>query len=72
MKDQAASSYLKDPRAFLSMDQVSAYEMKRNKLRPLKDEDYGIRWDTLSDVSSDIQQKYFEIHEKEETIHEEG
>ncbi len=34
-------------------------------------EDYGICWDTLSDVSSDIQQKYFEIYEKEEKIREE-
>ncbi|MDM8548517.1 ATP-binding protein [Desulfobacterales bacterium HSG2] len=71
LREQAASSYLKDPRAFLSMDQVSAYEMKNDKLHSLKDEDYGIRWDTLSDVSSDIQQKYFEIHEKKE-IGEEG
>jgi len=66
LRDQAASLHLKDPRAFLSMDQVSAYEMKNDKLHSLKDEDYGIRWDTLSDVSSDIQQKYFEIHEKKE------
>jgi len=71
LKDQAASLYLKDSRAFLSMNQVSAYEMRRNKLRSLKDEDYGICWDTLSDVSSDIQQKYFEIYEKEEKIREE-
>ncbi len=66
LSNQASSLYLKDSRAFVSMDQVSAYEMKKNKLHSLKDEDYGIRWDTLSDVSSDIQQKYFEIHEKKE------
>jgi hypothetical protein len=42
--------------------------MKKNKLRDLKDEDFGIRWDTLSDVSSDIQQKYFEIQEKKEML----
>jgi hypothetical protein len=64
LKRQASSFYLKDQRAFLRMDQVSAYEMKKNKLSSLKDEDYGIRWDTLSDVSADIQQKYFEISEK--------
>ncbi len=60
----ASSLYLKDGRAFLSTEQVSAYEIKKNKLHDLKDEDFGIRWDTLSDVSADIQQKYFEIQEK--------
>jgi predicted ATPase len=66
LKEQAKSLYLKDERAFLSMDDVSAYEMKNNKLVSLKDKDYGIRWDTLSDVSADIQQKFFEIYEKGE------
>ncbi|MDM8549315.1 AAA family ATPase [Desulfobacterales bacterium HSG2] len=61
LKGQAESLYMKDPLAFLSTDQVSAYEMRGNKLLSLKDEDYGIRWDTLGDVSSDIQQKYFEL-----------
>ncbi|AGP38575.1 hypothetical protein BE04_08570 [Sorangium cellulosum] len=63
LKRQAASLYLGDPRAFVPMDKVSAYEMRDNELRSLKDEDYGIRWDTLSDVSSALQQKYFEISE---------
>lgn len=63
-KRQATSLYLKDPRAFLSMEQVSAYEMKDNELVSLKDPDYGIRWDTLSDVSVDVNRKYFEIYEK--------
>lgn len=66
LKEQAKSLYLKDERAFLKMDDVSAYEMKNNKLVSLKDKDYGIRWDTLSDVSADIQQKFFEIYEKGE------
>jgi predicted ATP-dependent endonuclease of OLD family len=61
---QATSLYLKDPRAFLTMEQVSAYEMRDNQLRSLKDEEFGIRYDTLSDVSVDVQQKYFEIYEK--------
>ncbi len=64
LKRQASSLYLKDERAFLPLSQVSAYEMKGNELRSLKDEDYGIRWDTLSDVSVDLQQRYFEIDEK--------
>ncbi|MCI0491181.1 MAG: ATP-binding protein [Blastocatellia bacterium] len=68
LKRQASSLYMKDQRAFLSLEQVSAYEMKDNKLCSLKDEDHGIRWDTLSDVSGDIQQKYFEIHEKREAV----
>ncbi len=66
LKEQAKSLYLKDERAFLALDDVSAYEMKNNKLVSLKDKDYGIRWDTLSDVSADIQQKFFEIYEKGE------
>jgi hypothetical protein len=45
------------------MEQVSAYEMKNNQLISLHDPDYGIRWDTLSDVSVDVQQKFFEIYE---------
>ena len=64
LKRQASSLYLKDERAFLPLSDVSAYEMKGNELRSLKDEDYGIRWDTLSDVSVDLQQRYFEIDEK--------
>jgi predicted ATPase len=66
LKKQASALYLNDSRAFLSDEQVSAYEMRDNKLVSLKDPDYGIRWDTLSDVSVDIQQKYFQISELKE------
>ncbi len=71
LKRQSSSLYLQDDRAFLSMDQVSAYEMKKNKLLSLKDPDYGIRWDTLSDVSRDLQQKFFEIYEAGEKNYDE-
>ena len=68
LKRQAEALYLKDTHAFLPLDSVSAYEMKAYKnefkLNDLKDKDYGIRWDTLSDVSAEIQQKFFQIHEK--------
>jgi len=69
---QAKSLYLDDARAFLKPEDVSAYEMRKDKtgkhqeLHNLYDEDYGIRWDTLSDVSADIQQKFFDIYEKGE------
>ncbi|MBO1064281.1 MULTISPECIES: AAA family ATPase [Nostocales] len=63
LKRQCSYLYLQDERAFLPIDQVSAYEMKDNKLVSLHDPDYGIRWDTLSDVSVDIQQKFFQIYE---------
>jgi predicted ATPase len=63
LKRQSSSLYLQDERAFLHKDKVSAYEMKDNKLVSLNDPDYGIRWDTLSDVAVDIQQKFFEIYE---------
>ena len=61
---QAKSLYLKNADSFLTMDQVSAYEMRDNQLHSLKEEGYGIRWNTLSDVSVDLQQKYFEIYEE--------
>ena len=63
LKRQSSSLYLQDERAFLPIDKVGAYEMKGNKLVSLKDPDYGIRWDTLSDVSVDIQQKFFQIYQ---------
>jgi ABC-type multidrug transport system ATPase subunit len=63
LENQAQSLYLQDFQAFLKMDQVSAYEIKENKLLSLHDPDYGIRWDTLSDVSVDVQQKFFAIYE---------
>jgi predicted ATPase len=66
LKRQSSSLYLQDERAFLHKDKVSAYEMKDNKLVSLNDPDYGIRWDTLSDVAVDIQQKFFEIYEAEQ------
>lgn len=62
-KKQAENLYLNDSRALLTMDQVGAYEIRDNKLSSLKDPDYGIRWDTLSDVFSTLQQKYFALHE---------
>jgi predicted ATPase len=63
LEAQAQSLYLQDSQAFLKMEQVSAYEMKNNQLISLHDPDYGIRWDTLSDVSVDVQQKFFAIYE---------
>ena len=60
-KKQAAQLYLKDPRALLSPDDVGAYEMRDNRLVSLKDPDFGLRWDTLSDVFSDLQQRYFAL-----------
>ena len=60
--------YLKDSRAFVSLDNVSAYEMRNNKLHSLKDEDGDIRWDTLSDVSHELQSKYFQIYEKGKSV----
>jgi ABC-type dipeptide/oligopeptide/nickel transport system ATPase component len=71
-KKQAEALYLGDERAFLPMDKVSAYEMKDGKLCSLKDEDFGIRWDTLSDVSADIQQRFFSIQEAGRKKHGKG
>ncbi len=75
LKKQASHLYMKDTRAFLHEDQVSAYEMqdhkgKGYKLCSLKDdfENFGVRWGSLSDVSADLQQKFFEISEEKETV----
>ncbi|WP_437619525.1 AAA family ATPase [Sorangium sp. So ce1151] len=64
LKAQAPVLYLGDERAFLPMSKISAYEMREGELRSLKDPDYGVRWDTLSDVSVDLQQKFFAIDKK--------
>jgi AAA15 family ATPase/GTPase len=66
-KARASALYLKEPRAFLTSEQVGAYEMRDNKIHTLKDVNYGIRWDTLSDVSVELQHKFFEIYEKGES-----
>lgn len=64
LKAQAPALYLGDERAFLPMSKISAYEMEGGELRSLKDPDYGVRWDTLSDVSVELQQKFFAIDRK--------
>lgn len=75
LKKQASHLYMNDARAFLHEDQVSAYEMqdhkgKGYKLCSLKDdfENFGVKWGSLSDVSADLQQKFFEISEEKETV----
>ena len=60
-KKQATQLYLKDARALLAPEDVGAYEMRDNRLVSLKDPDFGLRWDTLSDVFSDLQQRYFAL-----------
>jgi putative AbiEii toxin of type IV toxin-antitoxin system len=62
---QAEALYLRDRRAFLPPDRVSAYEAGGGTLRDLHDPAFGIRWDTLSDVSTELQQKFFAIREQE-------
>jgi AAA domain, putative AbiEii toxin, Type IV TA system len=63
-KRQAQHLYMGDPAAFLSPDDVSAYEMRPEGLSSLSDAEYGIRWDTLSDVSAELQRRYFAIVEE--------
>jgi hypothetical protein len=57
----AEALWLGDAQAFLHKDQVSAYEMRNFELVDLHDPDYGIRWDSISDVSYDLQEKYFNV-----------
>lgn len=61
LKKQAAQLYLADPRALLADDEVGAYEMRDHRLVSLKDPEFGLRWDTLSDVFSDLQQRFFAL-----------
>lgn len=68
LKSQAKLLYLQDSRAFLSLEKVSAYEMQDNQLVSLKDEDYGIRWDNLSEVAVDLQQKRFQLYDKQPAV----
>lgn len=65
-KRQARHLYMADPAAFLSPDDVSACEMRPEGLVSLADPEYGIRWDTLSDVSAELQRRYFAIIEEPE------
>lgn len=61
LEAQSKALYLRDSRAFLSRDEVGAYEMTESGLRSLYEEDHGIRWDTLSDVFGDLQKRYFKL-----------
>ncbi len=63
-KRQAKHLYMGDPAAFLSPSDVSAYEMRPEGLVSLADSEYGIRWDTLSDVSAELQRRHFAIVEE--------
>lgn len=65
-KAQAKHLYMADAAAFLAPDAVSAYEMRADGLTSLADPEYGIRWDTLSDVSAELQRRYFAIVEEPE------
>lgn len=63
---QARHLYMEDAAAFVAPDAVSAYEMRPEGLVTLADPEYGIRWDTLSDVSAELQRRYFAIVEEPE------
>ncbi|HEY0137447.1 MAG TPA: ATP-binding protein, partial [Nannocystis sp.] len=58
---QAEHLFMGDPAAFLARDAVSAYEMRTDGLVALADPAYGIRCDTLSDVSAELQRRYFAV-----------
>ena len=62
---QAKFLFLGDSAAFMTFEQVKAYQIEENgKLRDLYEADYGFRWDSLSDMSSEIQSRYFSIYEE--------
>lgn len=63
-KRQAKHLYMGDAAAFLAPDDVSAYEMQPHGLVSLAEPEYGIRWDTLSDVFSELQRRFFAIVEE--------
>ena len=51
----------KNYNAFINKDKVEVYDVKYNLSG--HDPDYGFHWDSLSDVSVDITQRYFKIYE---------
>jgi predicted ATPase len=55
--------FLKDKRAAIPLSNVSAYEIEKGSLTNLKDEEFGISWQSLSDVSSDLQNRLFQIYD---------
>lgn len=64
LKKQAKFLFQGNSAAFMTFEQVKAYQVEENgELRDLYEEDYGFRWDSLSDTSAIVQQKYFEIYE---------
>lgn len=63
---QAKHLYLQDPRAFLRPEDVGAWQMDMDGLHDLYDPEWGIRWDTLSDASAELQRLYFAIRGEEE------
>jgi predicted ATPase len=60
-RKQAKTLFNRNPDALLDISDVSAYEVADQELRSLKDPEFGIRWDTLSDVAVDVQQRYFKL-----------
>lgn len=64
-KRQAQHLYLGDPEAFLRPEEVGAWQLDQGVLKDLYDPDWGIRWDTLSHASEDMQRRYFAIRAEE-------
>lgn len=60
-KQAAKHLATKNYNAFISKDKVEVYDVKYNLSG--YDPDYGFHWDSLSDVSVDITQRYFKIYE---------
>lgn len=64
-KQAAKHLATKNYNAFISKDKVEVYDIAYNKSG--YDPDYGFHWDSLSDVSVDIQQRYFKVYETSNT-----
>ena len=60
-KQAAKHLTTKNYNAFINKDKVEVYDVKYNLSG--HDPDYGFHWDSLSDVSVDITQRYFKIYE---------
>lgn len=60
-KKMAKQLYLQDERAFLDVNSVGAYVMKDNSLVSLMDTDHSVRFQTLSDVSEELHNKFFAL-----------
>lgn len=54
--------FLQDKRSFIDASKVDVYEYKGETLISQRDADYGFRWESVSNISAEIQSRFFAMH----------